>query len=207
MSSKRGPTLLYEKRAKARGYKVIAGVDESGVGPLAGPLVAAAVIVRDFNFISRIDDSKKLTPKSRLLAYKEIIKKSLYSVSVIEKDIIDRINVYNAARLAMEGAVRGLALKPDYILIDGTIKLSIAYNGKSIKRGDGSSLSIACASIIAKVTRDSIMDGLHSRYPWYGFENNKGYGTAFHISAIKKYGHSPAHRITFNPVKSLTKEQ
>ncbi|MFH0839655.1 MAG: ribonuclease HII [Candidatus Omnitrophota bacterium] len=202
-SRRRRPTLLYEKKARARGHEVIAGVDESGVGPLAGPLVAAAVIIGDFRFKNRIDDSKKLTPKSRLAAYEEIIEKSLYGISVIAEDVIDRLNVYNATRKAMEEAVNNLKTAPDYILIDGTIKLSIAYNGESIKRGDGRSLSIACASILAKVTRDRIMDGLHNRYPQYGFKHNRGYGTAFHFRAIRRYGPSPIHRVTFEPVKSL----
>lgn len=206
MSSKPRPTLLYEKRARARGHEVIAGVDESGIGPLAGPVVAAAVIVNDFRFKNRIDDCKKLTPKSRLRAYEEIIEKSVYGISVIAEDIIDRLNIYNATRIAMEEAVANLKLKPDYILIDGTIKLSIVYNGESIKRGDGRSLSIACASILAKVTRDRIMDDLHSRYPQYGFERNKGYGTAFHFGAIRRYGPSPVHRTTFEPVKSLIRK-
>ncbi|MBU4376141.1 MAG: ribonuclease HII [Candidatus Omnitrophica bacterium] len=205
-SRRRRPTLLYEKKARAKGHKVIAGVDESGVGPLAGPLVAAAVIIGDFRFKNRIDDSKKLTPKSRLAAYEEIIEKSSYSISVIAEDVIDRLNVYNATRRAMEEAVNNLKTAPDYILIDGTIKLSIAYNGESIKRGDGRSLSIACASILAKVTRDRIMDGLHNRYPQYGFKHNRGYGTAFHFKAIRRYGPSPIHRVTFEPVKSLIKE-
>ena len=203
ISSGRRPTLLHEKKAKSRGHEVIAGIDESGVGPLAGPVVAVAVILNDYRFKSRIDDSKRLTPKSRLAAYSEILKKSVYSVSVIERDVIDRVNIYNATRLAMEKAVVGLSIKPDYLLIDGTIKLSIPYQGHSIKGGDRSSLSIACASILAKVTRDRIMNRLHNIYPQYGFCRNKGYGTAAHFEAIKKHGPSPLHRRSFEPVKSL----
>ncbi|MDP3788924.1 MAG: ribonuclease HII [Candidatus Omnitrophota bacterium] len=203
-SSRRRPTLLHEKKAKSRGHKVIAGIDESGVGPLAGPVVAVAVILNDFRFKSRIDDSKRLTPKSRLAAYSEILRKSVYSVSIIDRDIIDRVNIYNATRLAMEKAVAGLSIKPDYLLIDGTIKLSIPYQGHSIIGGDRRSLSIACASILAKVTRDRIMNRLHDTYPQYGFRRHKGYGTAAHFAAIKKYGPSPLHRRSFEPVKSLT---
>ena len=203
ISSGRRPTLLHEKKAKSRGHKVVAGIDEAGVGPLAGPVVAVAVILNDYRFKSRIDDSKRLTPKSRLVAYSEILRKSVYSVSVVQREVIDRMNIYNATRLAMEKAVTGLSTKPDYLLIDGTIKLSIPYQGHSIKGGDRSSLSIACASILAKVTRDRIMSRLHNIYPQYGFHRNKGYGTAAHFEAIKKHGPSPLHRHSFEPVKSL----
>lgn len=202
-SSRQRPTLRHEKKAKSRGHNIIAGIDESGVGPLAGPVVAAAVILNDYGFKNRIDDSKRLTPRSRLRAYNEILKKSVYSISVVDKDVIDRINIRNATKLAMEEAVTTLSVKPDYILIDGTIKLSIPYKGHSIKGGDRRSLSIACASILAKVTRDRIMKRLHSLYPQYGFHRNKGYGTAAHFSAIKKHGPSPLHRTSFEPVKSL----
>ncbi len=168
---------------------------------MAGPLVAAAVVVNDFKFKNRIDDCKRLTSQCRLRAYDEIVTKSVYSISVIERNVIDRLNVYNATRLAMEGAVGSLKIRPDYILIDGIIKLSIPYNGESIKGGDRKSLSIACASILAKVTRDRIMDSLHNLYPQYNFRRNKGYGTAFHLRAIKRYGPSPIHRTTFEPIK------
>lgn len=161
------------------------------------------MILKRYDFRSRIDDSKRLTPKNRLCAYSEIIKKSVYGISVIEKDVIDRVNIRNATRLAMEEAVANLDVKPDYILIDGTIKLSIPYKGHSIKGGDRCSLSIACASILAKVTRDRIMQKLHNVYPQYGFARNKGYGTAAHFSAIKKHGPSPLHRVSFEPVKSF----
>ncbi len=175
------------------------------MGPLAGPVVAAAVVLNERRFENRIDDCKRLTPKSRLRAYDEILKKSVYSVSIVDKDVIDRVNIYNATRLAMEEAVSNLDVKPDYILIDGIIRLSIPYKGHSIKGGDRRSLSIACASILAKVTRDRIMEKLHRRYPQYGFYRNKGYGTARHFDAIKKYGPSLLHRVSFEPVKSLLK--
>lgn len=171
---------------------------------MAGPVVAAAVILNDCRFKNRIDDSKRLTPKSRLAAYGEILRKSVHSVSVIERDVIDRLNIYNATRLAMEKAVAGLGVKPDYLLIDGIMKLSIPHQGRSIKGGDRRSLSIACASILAKVIRDRIMCRLHNVYPEYGFCRNKGYGTAAHFEAIKKHGPSPLHRRSFEPVKSLT---
>jgi ribonuclease HII len=197
------PTLRYEKKALRKGHKSIAGVDESGVGPLAGPVVAAAVILKEYKFENRIDDSKRLTPKKRLRAYKEILKNSVYSIAVVNHRVVDRINIYNATKLAMEKAIRKLRIKPDYLLIDGTIKLSIPYRGHSIKQGDRCSLSIACASIIAKVTRDRIMRSIHRIYPQYGFARHKGYGTSVHFRALKMYGPSPAHRLSFEPVRSM----
>jgi ribonuclease HII len=200
------PTLLHEKKAKRRGHKTIAGVDESGVGPLAGPVVAAAVILKGYKFESRIDDSKRLTPKKRLQAYKEILKNSVYSIAVVNHRIIDRINIYNATKLAMEKAVGKLRTKPDYVLVDGIIKLSIPHRGYSIKGGDRCCLSIACASIVAKVTRDRIMSRIHKTYPQYGFRKHKGYGTSIHFRALKMYGPSPAHRLSFEPIRSIKKD-
>jgi ribonuclease HII len=211
ISSRRGPkprpTLLHEKKAFRRGHRIVAGVDESGRGPLAGPVVAAAVILNKYKFKSKIDDCKRLSPKNRLRAYGEILENSIYSVAVIDKDVIDSINIYNAARLVMEKAVMGLGVKPDYVLVDGRIKLSIPYKGRSITAGDRHSLSIACASIVAKVRRDRIMEGLHRRYPKYGFINHKGYGTARHMKMLKKYGPTPTHRRSFEPVKTLIRDR
>ncbi|MEA3305966.1 MAG: ribonuclease HII, partial [Candidatus Omnitrophota bacterium] len=179
------PTLLHEKRALGKGHKSIAGVDESGVGPLAGPVVAAAVILKRHKFKNRIDDSKRLTPEKRLRAYKEILKNSVYSTAVVNHRVIDRINIYNAVKLAMENAIKKLRTKPDYVLIDGIMKLSIPYRGYSIKKGDRYCLSIACASIIAKVVRDRIMCRIHKDYPQYGFRKHKGYGVPAHFQALK----------------------
>lgn len=203
MSSRRYPTLLHEKRAFSRGHKIIAGVDESGRGPLAGPVVAAAVILNRPVFENKIDDCKRLTPKNRLRAYNEILESSIYNVAVINQNVIDHINIYNATKVAMEKAVIGLSVKPDYILIDGRAELSFPCRSRSIKGGDRSSLSIACASIIAKVWRDRIMERLHKIYPKYGFINHKGYGTATHFKTLKKYGPSPVHRLSFEPVRTL----
>ncbi len=201
----RRPTLRHEKRALNRGYKIIAGVDESGRGPLAGPVVAAAVILNRHKFKNRIDDCKRLTSRARIRAYDEILKNSVYSVAVIGRNVIDAINIYNAAKLAMEKAVVGLTVKPDYILVDGNVTLSLPHKGRSIKQGDRKCLSIACASIVAKVWRDRIMARLHQIYPEYGFVNHKGYGTAGHFKTLKKYGPSPMHRLSFEPVKTLGK--
>lgn len=203
MSFRRYPTRLYEKRVFRRGHRIIAGVDESGRGPLAGPVVAAAVILGTYKFKNRIDDCKRLTPKNRLLAYNEISENSIYSVAVISHNVIDHINIYNATKVAMEKAIIGLNVRPDYLLIDGVIKLSLPCKGRSIKQGDRLCLSIACASIIAKVWRDKIMERLHDIYPKYGFINHKGYGTARHMKALKKYGPSPVHRLSFKPIKKV----
>ena len=205
MSFRRYPTLLHEKRVFKMGYKVIAGVDESGRGPLAGPVVAAAVILNKTRFENKIDDCKRLTPQARLKAYNEIIKNSIYCVAVVKEDVIDRINIYNATKLAMQKAVVGLDVKPDYVLIDGKMKISLPCKSHSITRGDRNCLSIASASIIAKVWRDKIMNRLHKIYPEYGFINHKGYGTAMHLKALKKYGPTPVHRISFAPVRTLLK--
>jgi len=202
MSRRRYPTHVFEKRAHSKGHRIIAGVDESGRGPLAGPVVAAAVILGKCGFNSRIDDSKRLTPKCRRLAYSEILEKTICSVAVIDQKVIDKVNIYNATKLAMEKAVIGLGIKPDFLLIDGRIELAIPFKSRSIKQGDRRSVSIACASIAAKVCRDRIMESIHALYPKYGFLNHKGYGTATHMKALKKYGPTPVHRFSFEPVKS-----
>lgn len=191
--------------ALRKGHRFVAGVDESGRGPLAGPVVAAAVILLDHDFENKIDDSKRLTPRLRALAYNEIMGKSVYSVARIGQKVIDRVNIFNATRMAMEKAVNGLDIKPDFLLIDGRLRLSIPCESRSIIRGDRQSISIACASIIAKVYRDSIMEKIHARYPRYGFTRHKGYGTIFHMRALEKYGPSPVHRFTFKPVKEALK--
>lgn len=184
-----------------KGYSLIAGVDEAGRGPLAGPVVAGAVILKRFDFESRIDDSKKLTRKCRETAYREILKKSVCSVGMVDEKTIDAINIYQATRLAMERAIGGLKIPPDYILIDGNIKLNTPHPSKSIIRGDSKSMSIAAASIIAKVTRDSLMREYDSLYPAYGFKTHKGYPTRRHKEALMRYGPSPIHRYSYAPVK------
>ncbi len=189
----------------SEGYEVVAGVDESGVGPLAGPVVSAAVNLSAFKFKNRIDESKRLTPKARIRAYDEILKKCTYSVAVISRNVIDAINIYNATKIAMEKAVARLDVRPDYVLIDGRMKLSLPCEGRSIIKGDRKCLSIACASIIAKVRRDRIMRRLHKLYPEYGFISHKGYGTYEHFKTLNRYVPSPVHRLSFEPVKTLSK--
>ncbi|MBL7158073.1 MAG: ribonuclease HII [Candidatus Omnitrophica bacterium] len=195
--------LLHERRANRLGHSAIAGVDEAGRGPLAGPVVAAALLLRDTNFKARIDDSKKLTPRARLAAYREIIKKSCFGIGIASEKVIDRINIYNATRRVMEEAIEKLPVKPDYLLIDGRIRLNTPHKKCCIVGGDSKSLTVACASIVAKVTRDRIMEKYHRKYPKYNFARHKGYGTKEHFARIKAHGPCPIHRRSFSPVKNL----
>ena len=187
----------HETLLRKKGFSSICGVDEAGRGPLAGPVVAAAVILRKRDFRSRIDDSKKLTATMRKRALAEIIKNAIVGIGIVSEKVIDRINILRATALAMEQAIKGLGVPPDYILIDGRVPVKSSYRKENIIKGDSKCISIACASIVAKVTRDNIMIRLHKKYPEYGFERHKGYGTRHHIIAIRKYGHSPVHRKTF----------
>ena len=195
--------LRHERKLHKAGYSRVAGIDESGRGPLAGPVVAACVVLKDFSFNVRIDDSKKLTPKARLKAYTEIDKKASFGIGIVNERIVDQINIYKATIVAMGLAIQDLTQKPDYLLIDGNMRLDLPYKKICIVKGDSKSLSIACASIIAKVTRDRIMEKYHKKYPNYGFIRHKGYGTKQHKEAIKEFGPSPIHRFTFNPIKTL----
>jgi len=186
------------------GYSCVAGVDEAGRGPLAGPVVASACVLKDMHFINRIDDSKKLSPKARENAYSEIVDKAVIGIGVVGEQIIDKINIYRAAALAMEKAVQNLLVLPDMLLIDGRIKLNIQCKKTCIIKGDSKSLSIACASIVAKVTRDNMMLAYDREYPLYGFRKHKGYGTRQHKAALKKHGPLPIHRFSFSPVRAVS---
>lgn len=190
--------LYYERRLKRQGKRYIAGVDEAGRGPLAGPVVASAVILRDFKFKNRIADSKVLSRKSRERAYEEILEKAYVGIGVVSEKEIDRINILQATLRAMELAVGDLAIKPDYLLIDGITYPKVPQPKLAIIDGESHSISIACASIIAKVTRDLIMSYYDALYPKYGFARHKGYGTKAHFGAIKRHGPCPVHRFTFS---------
>ena len=184
-----------------RGFKSLAGVDEAGRGPLAGPVVASAVIVRDFSFESAVDDSKKMTPRARERAYEEILSKCIVSIGVVDVDAIDEINIYEATFKAMEEAVMKLRQEPDAILVDGNKAPRLPFRQFPIVNGDALSFSIACASVIAKVTRDRMMEYYDEIYPEYGFRKHKGYGTQDHLTALEKYGPCRIHRKSFEPVR------
>jgi ribonuclease HII len=196
--------LYFERKFRKKGFTFIIGVDEAGRGPLAGPVVAAAAFLSTYRFQNRIDDSKKLTPTQRENAFHEIIQKSLFGIGVVNEKIIDRLNIAVATRIAMEEAIRKLSEKLPrcqegdiHVLVDGDIRPFIHLSCTNIIRGDGRSKSIACASIIAKVTRDRIMSIYDTVYPRYGFLRHKGYPTKSHKLAIKKFGPSRIHRTTF----------
>jgi len=196
--------LYYERKLKKQGYNVVIGVDEAGRGPLAGPVVAAAVVLKNRSFKNRIDDSKKLTALQREKAFSEIIQKSVFGVGVISEKIIDSLNILVATRRAMEAAILTLVdklkdahQKRIHVIIDGNMGLDISLPFTTIIKGDAKSKTIACASIVAKVTRDRIMSLYDKLYPQYGFWQHKGYPTKQHRLLIKKFGPSTIHRKSF----------
>ncbi len=195
--------LLHERRLSKEGYALIAGVDEAGRGPLAGPVVAGAVILSCGRFKERIDDSKKLSSIQRMRAFGEIISKCRVGVGIVDHTTIDRINIYQATIRAMAIAIDNLGLLPDYVIVDGNVRVPAKCPVKCIIGGDRKSLSIAAASIVAKVTRDGMMLEYDKEYPQYGFARHKGYPTIFHKLAIRKNGPSPIHRFTYRPVKEI----
>lgn len=197
--------LLHEKKLNNAGYKLIAGVDEAGRGPLAGPVVAGAVILKTSRFKAYINDSKKLSAKKREKAFREIMKKAFVGVGIVDEKTIDEINIYRATLRAMELAVSNLEIPPEYLLVDGNMKISSRCPVKCIVSGDSKSLSIAAASIIAKVTRDNLMVKYDEIYPQYGFARHKGYATKFHRAALKDHGPSRIHRYSFRPVRDASR--
>ena len=190
---------LYEQNAVNAGYKVVCGIDEAGRGPLAGPVHAAAVILPIGLEIEGLNDSKKLSEKKREQLFDVICEKAIdYSIGVATEKEIDEIDILNATFLAMHRAVEGLKIKPDYALIDGNQYPKIPFvTEETVVKGDAKSMSIAAASILAKVSRDRFMLEKAKEYPEYCFEKHKGYGTKVHYEAIKEFGPSPIHRLTF----------
>lgn len=189
----------YEYSFLSKGNVVIAGVDEAGRGPLAGPVVAAAAILNvDDDFIY-LNDSKKVTPKRRDILYNDIMNRTIYGIGIVSVEEIDEMNILQATYKAMRMAIDKLSKRPEVLLNDAVIIPGIdeSIHQEKIIKGDAKSVSIAAASILAKVTRDRYMEELGEKYPEYGFEKHKGYGTKAHIEAIKKYGITPEHRKTF----------
>ncbi|OEH91244.1 ribonuclease HII [Bacillus solimangrovi] len=194
---------MYENQCRSLNYKWIAGIDEVGRGPLAGPVTAAAVILSEDAYIAGLNDSKTLSEAKRETLYEEIMKSAIsVSVQMVDASKIDEINIYQAAKHAMKQAVETLDVKPDYLLVDA-MEIALPIPQRSIIKGDANSVSIAAASIVAKVTRDRYMKELGVKYPEYGFENHMGYGTKQHLEAIEKIGVINEHRRTFSPVQKF----
>ncbi len=208
------PNFNEEKKCWRRGYKNVVGLDEAGRGPLAGPVTAAAVTVRQFpisNFqFPKIRDSKKLSAKQREQWYKILTKHPdiIWGVGIVSEKIIDKINIFEATKLAMKKAVGALQCQQDFLLIDGRDTLEDLYiSQKAIIKGDEKVFSCAAASIIAKVTRDQLMLKYAKKYPQYGFEKHKGYGTRQHCEILRKHGPCKIHRRSFRPIKGLVKSK
>lgn len=194
---------LHEGWAIRHGFRVVAGVDEAGCGPWAGPVVAAAVVVRRRRFRARIDDSKRLTALQRERAFAEIQARASIGIGLASHAAIDRDNIARAARCAMQDAIHALTESPDFLLVDGRTPALTPLPQRSLIHGERASLSIACASIVAKVTRDRLMTFYDRLFPVYRFASHKGYGTAEHRAALHAHGPSLLHRRTFRPVAEL----
>jgi ribonuclease HII len=198
------PTFAHEKTFWIEGLRLVAGIDEAGRGPLAGPVVAAAVILDPDNYPARLNDSKKLTDTVREQLFDEITESALVSVGIVDHAVIDRINIRQATFEAMRQASLGLPEEVDAFIVDGNaIPPGLRKVAKAVVSGDALSLSVAAASIVAKVTRDRMMREFAAQFPSYGFEVHMGYPTRSHVDAIKASGPSPIHRMTFGPLKAL----
>jgi len=212
------PNFKEEKKLWRQGYNFVVGLDEAGRGPLAGPVVAAAVTVKSLSYkvikLKGINDSKKLSAQKREYFYNILInhKDIKWGIGIVPEKIIDKINILEATKLAMQKAISQLSYKPhgrdvckttDFLLIDGNFKIKSEIPQKSVIKGDQKVFSCAAAGIIAKVTRDRIMQKMHKKYPKYGFAYHKGYGTILHIKNLKSFGPCKIHRKTFFPVSSL----
>lgn len=194
--------LEYEKSLKKQGYKIIAGVDEVGRGPLNGPVVASCCIINDNLDLTGITDSKKISEAKREKLFSYLIENTIYGIGEASPEEIDALNILNATKLAMKRAIDNVLkqVKIDYLLIDGNMKFDFDIPYLSIVKGDMKSASISCASIIAKVTRDRMLIELDKKYPEYGFKDHKGYPTKKHLEAINKYGLIDGYRKSYGPV-------
>ena len=198
--------LAYEKELYAQGIDLIAGVDEVGRGPLAGPVVAAAVILPKACKIPGLNDSKKIPKSKHKEIYEDVLQNAIaIGIGVKDNQVIDQVNIYEATKLAMMEAIGQLEPQPQHLLIDA-MKLDLPIPQTSIIKGDANSLSIAAASIVAKVTRDQMMEKFDREYPGYDFAQNAGYGTAKHLAGLDKLGVTPIHRRSFEPVKSMCED-
>lgn len=197
------PDFSFERAAMDRGQTIVCGIDEAGRGPWAGPVVAAAVILDPRNIPDGLNDSKKLTPKKREALFGPICASGQFGIGIVEAATIDEINILQATYLAMTRAVDALKKLPQLALVDGNRAPKFSCSVQTIIGGDGKSLSIAAASILAKVTRDRLMVDLDREFPLYGFAAHKGYGTASHAAALSKFGPIFAHRKSFKPVAAL----
>ena len=200
--------FYHETQAQDSGYSLIAGVDEAGRGPLAGPVVAAAVIIPEGVRFSGVKDSKKMTARARFERFHTIRGGALtFGIGVVSVSYIEKFNILNASLEAMLRAIQVLDPQPEIILVDGIHPVPIPIKQKCLKKGDQISRSISAASVLAKVYRDWIMASYHNMYPDYGFDKNKGYGTRQHLEALKAHGPSPVHRLTFKPVHRLISKE
>lgn len=198
--------LAFERQAYAQGFEHVAGIDEVGRGPLAGPVVTAAVILPKNCKISGLNDSKKIPKSKHEAIFNEVQEKALaIGIGLVDNDTIDQVNIYQATKIAMLQAIEKLEVAPQCLLIDA-MELDINLPQKSIIKGDAKSASIAAASIVAKVTRDRLMTDYAQKYPYYDFEHNAGYGTAKHLAGLEVYGITPIHRKSYEPIKSMVEK-
>ncbi len=197
-------TLFHEMMATKAGYRLVAGLDEAGRGPLAGPVVAAAVILPRNVELPGVRDSKKMSAEARETAFELILKQArAVAIAVVPEDYIDQFNILRASLEAMKRAARALVPQPSFLLVDGINAVPLALPQKCLKKGDQRSLSISAASVMAKVYRDRIMKCCHLQFPAYGFDQHKGYGTRRHLEALNRYGPCPFHRLTFKGVRGF----
>ena len=198
------PTFKFEEKLRAQGFRYIAGVDEVGRGPLAGPVFAAAVILNPKHIPAGLNDSKKLSVKNRNLILVDILKHAEVSIASASEREIESINILRASHLAMLRAINGLQQRPDHVLVDGNfIPIDLDISATAVIKGDTHSVSIAAASIVAKIRRDLVMCDLGQQFPGYGWEKNAGYPTTQHLKALQDLGVTPHHRCTFKPVHNI----